>query len=97
MAKRPNITQQKVEIIDPDLQDVLGADTLKRKDIIVAFGEYLDAEGLRNPDNGNEFYPDATLKDLSKEIGVKPTKVMKRASLLKLTGRAAMEAGLVDY
>lgn len=96
MAKG-GIVNQKVTIIDEDLVSVVGTTSLKRKEIMGALGSYLKEEDLINPDDGRYFKPDDVLKGLLSEIGVKSSSKMPRATLLKLFGGAAMDAGLVEY
>lgn len=97
MSLKGGIVNQKVTITDEDLATVVGGRSLKRKEIMGALKVYLEDEDLIDENDGRYFSPDALLKGLLKQIGVKPTGSMMRASLLKLFGGAAKEAGLVEY
>lgn len=87
------VMDQVVDIVDEDLAYVLDTSSIKRKDIMRAFMDYLDSEDLYGK-NKNEVVLDSTLAGLvKKKAGAKVT----RASLLKLTGKVGMENGYVEY
>lgn len=96
MAKG-GIVNQVVTILDEDLERLVGTNKLKRKEIMGALKEYLEEEDLIDPSDGRYFKADGTIKALFKEIGVKSSGKIARASLLKLFGGDAKEAGLVEY
>lgn len=96
MAKG-SIVNQKVTILDEDLQELVGKSSLKRKEIMGATADYLNSEGLLVEEDKRFFKPDALIKSCLNQIGVKATGKTPRSTLLKLFGGAARDAGLVDY
>ena len=98
MAKKGAHLTKPIDILDEDLQELVGGTRMKRSDMINGMRDYAKANGLINPDNGNEFFPDALFKACFKEVGVKNLRKMSfftHAS--KLTGGDAVDAGLIEY
>ena len=94
-----SIVNQVIKILDEELQDVLGKKSLKRKELMGALRGYAKDEELVDEEDGRYVYLDDTLAELLKECGVKAKSGQRImfGKLLKLTGKDAKEAGLVDY
>ena len=85
-----------ITILDEDLQAIAGGTKIKGSEVMRATLDYLEEEELF-AHNKNHFHPDDAIKACLKEIGVPVKKVMTRGTLLKLFGKDAREAGLVDF
>lgn len=85
-----------ITILDEDLMEIAGGNKIKGSEVMSATLAYLEENDLF-AHNKNHFHPDEAIKACFKEIGVPVKKVMTRGTLLKLFGKDARDAGLVDF